>query len=178
MSGAEAFSIRLVTPADAPLFKALRLHSLRDAPDAFQSTPEEWDLPLTEIEKRIRENHIFGAFTADQRMVGIAMLALIARRGAQARHKVELWSLYVDPSARGQGLARRLMQTCIAKARSMGFEAIVLTASTHLTHVVRLYDSLGFAIYGTEQGMTKLMDGRRFDKHFMELRLDQSPRSA
>jgi GNAT superfamily N-acetyltransferase len=167
-----AFTIRLLTSDDAAAFKAFRLQSLRDAPDAFHSLPDEWDLPLETIAQRIEANRIYGAFDADQGFVGIAMLALTARPIRQMRHKAEVWAVYVDPSARGHGMARRLMETCIAEARRMGFEALILTASTHLTHVVALYESLGFVVYGTERGMVKLAsDGRYIDDHLMELRL-------
>ncbi|MGL4635188.1 MAG: GNAT family N-acetyltransferase [Beijerinckiaceae bacterium] len=165
-------SIRLLTVEDAVEFKAFRLKSLRDAPDAFHSLPEEWDHPIAEIEKRIEKNRIFGAFTADNALVGIAMLALTARPIKQMRHKCEIWAVFVDETARGQGLARRLVERCIAEAKALGYEAAILTASTHLTHVVKLYQSLGFVIYGTERGMVKLLDGRVIDDHLMELRLD------
>jgi ribosomal protein S18 acetylase RimI-like enzyme len=165
------FTIRLLTARDAAAFKAFRLQSLRDAPDAFHSLPEEWDLPLETIVQRIEANRIFGAFDGGGAFAGIAMLALTARAIKQMRHKGEIWSVYVDPSARGKGLARQLMERCLAEARALGLEAVVLTASTHLTHVVELYESLGFTIYGTERGMVKLLDGRVIDDHLMELRL-------
>ncbi|MFM9973934.1 MAG: N-acetyltransferase family protein [Beijerinckiaceae bacterium] len=164
-------TIRLLTAADAAAFKAFRLQSLRDAPDAFHSLPEEWDLPLETIVQRIEGNRIFGAFDGAGTFVGIAMLTLTARAIKQMRHKAEIWAVYVDPAARGHGLARRLMERCIAEARALGFEAVVLTASAHLSHVVALYESLDFAIYGTERGMVKLVDGRVIDDHLMELRL-------
>lgn len=164
-------TIRLLTPADAPAFRDLRLLALRDAPDAFHSTWEEVDGPLSSFEERITANRVFGAFAPDGRLLGNATLALGARSLRQLRHKVEIWSVFVAADARGRGLARRLVETCIDEARAMGYEAAILTASTHLTHVVRLYESLGFRIYGTERGMVKLADGRLIDDHLMELRL-------
>lgn len=170
-------TIRLLTAGDAAAFRSFRLRGLREAPDAFHSTPEESDGPLEGFAERIADNRIFGAFEAG-RLVGMAMLALDARPLRQMRHKVELWSVFVDPAARGRGLARRLVAACIEEARALGYEAVILTASTHLTHVVRLYESLGFTIYGTERGMVRLTDGRLIDDHLMELRLDQSSRSS
>jgi ribosomal protein S18 acetylase RimI-like enzyme len=165
------FTIRALTPDDAAALKPFRLHGLGSAPDAFHSTPEEWDRSLAEYEKLIGDNRYFAALDAEDRIVGTAILALTARPQKQLRHKCEIWAVFVDARARGQGLARRLMETCIAEARALGYEAIVLTASTHLTHVVALYESLGFVIYGTERGMVKLADGRYVDDHLMELRL-------
>ncbi len=166
-----AATIRLLTPADAPAFREFRLRALRSAPDAFHSTPDEADGPIADFEQRIARNRVFGAWDASGVLVGVAMLARDARPLRQMRHKCEIWSVFVDERARGQGLARRLMTACIAEAKALGYEAIILTASTHLTHVVRLYESLGFRIYGTERGMIRLADGRLIDDHLMELRL-------
>jgi ribosomal protein S18 acetylase RimI-like enzyme len=171
-------SIRTLEPADAAALKPFRLQSLRDQPDAFHSTAEEWNIPVDRYQELISENPTFTAFAPDGRMVGLAILGITARPRIQTRHKCEIWSVYVDPAVRGQGIARSLMGACIAEARRLGFEAVVLTASTHLTHVVKLYESLGFTIYGTERGMVKLTDGRYIDDHLMELWLDQPSRPS
>jgi len=170
-------SIRRLRPEDAAALKPLRLQSLRDQPDAYHSTAEEWDLPLDRYADMIGENPTFAAF-AESRMVGMAVLGVTARPRMQTKHKCEIWLVYVDPSVRGRGIARGLVEACIAEARRLGFEAVLLTASTHLTHVVKLYESLGFAIFGTERGMVKMADGRLIDDHLMELRLDQPSRSS
>jgi ribosomal protein S18 acetylase RimI-like enzyme len=164
-----AIAIRQLTVADAAALKPFRLQSLRDQPDAYHSTATEWDIPLEHYEALIRDNPVFVAEDADRAITGLAILGITARTKQQIRHKCEIWSVYTDPSARGQGVARRLMETCIAEARQRGFEAIILTAATHLTHVVKLYQNLGFAIYGTERGEVKMADGRYIDNHHMEL---------
>jgi ribosomal protein S18 acetylase RimI-like enzyme len=173
-----AFTIRLLTETDAAILKPFRLQSLRDQPDAYHSTAEEWDIPLERFEALIRDNPVFAAFRADGNMCGLAILGVTGRTKKQIRHKCEIWSVYTDPSMRGQGIARHLMQACIAEARRRGYEAIILTAATHLAHVVTLYESLGFVIYGTERGEVKMADGRYVDNHHMELRLDQPSRPS
>lgn len=167
------FTIRRLTEADAAALKPFRLQSLRDQPDAYHSTAEEWDIPLEHYQALIRDNPVFVAEGADKSFKGLAVLGVTARTKRQIRHKCEIWSVYTDPSARGKGAARTLMETCITEARRRGFEAIILTAATHLTHVVTLYESLGFMIYGTERGEVKMADGRYIDNHHMELWLDQ-----
>jgi ribosomal protein S18 acetylase RimI-like enzyme len=167
------FAIRQLTVEDAATLKPFRLQSLRDQPDAYHSTAEEWELPLVHYEALIRDNPVFASVAADGTLKGLAILGITGRTKQQIRHKCEIWSVYTDPSARGQGVARRLMKACIAEARRRGYEAIILTAAAHLTHVVKLYESLGFEIYGTERGEVKMADGRYVDNHHMELRLDQ-----
>jgi ribosomal protein S18 acetylase RimI-like enzyme len=167
------FTIRQLTVDDAAELKPFRLQSLRDQPDAYHSTVDEWDVPLDRYEALIRDNPVFASVAADGTLKGLAILGITGRTKTQLRHKCEIWSVYTDPSARGQGIARGLMEACIAEARKQGYEAIILTAAAHLTHVVTLYQSLGFVIYGTERGEVKMADGRYVDNHQMELWLSQ-----
>jgi ribosomal protein S18 acetylase RimI-like enzyme len=167
------FAIRQLTVDDAAALKPFRLQSLRDQPDAYHSTADEWELSLEHYEALIRNNPVFAAMDDTGSIVGVAILGLTGRTKLQIRHKCEIWSVYVDPLKRGKGIAHALMEACITEARLRGFEAIVLTASTHLPHVVKLYESLGFVIYGTERGEVKMADGRYIDNHHMELWLDQ-----
>jgi ribosomal protein S18 acetylase RimI-like enzyme len=56
----------------------------------------------------------------------------------------ELAKLAVDPSARGQGLGRRLCERVMAYARNAGATEIVLTSHTALVEALHLYESMGF----------------------------------
>lgn len=163
-------SIRILTVADAPAFLALRQQSLRDHPEAYHSAAEEWDVPVSHAEARIAENLVFGGFS-DGMLVGIVTLALSARTGRKLRHKVEIWNVYVDPAGRGTGLARRLMQAAIAEARRRGLAAIVLSVSAGNLPAFRLYESLGFRVFGVEPDAVRLPDGRSFDDTLMQLDL-------
>jgi len=168
-------SIRILTAADAPAFLALRQRSLRDHPEAYHSAAEEWDVPVAHAKARIVENLVFGGFSGGV-LVGIVTLALAARPGRKLRHKVEIWNVYVDPAQRGTGLARRLMQDAIAEARRRGLAAIVLSVSAGNQPALRLYESLGFRMFGVERDAVRLPDGRSFDDVLMQLDLDQTER--
>jgi GNAT superfamily N-acetyltransferase len=50
--------------------------------------------------------------------------------------------LYVVPTARGQGVGRRLIEHCQAYARERGYEAIVWTTAAGNATAQRLYNSL------------------------------------
>jgi GNAT superfamily N-acetyltransferase len=56
----------------------------------------------------------------------------------------ELVKLAVDPSARGRGIGRRLVQDCIEAARARGARHVVLLSSSLLTAALRLYEQEGF----------------------------------
>jgi ribosomal protein S18 acetylase RimI-like enzyme len=165
------FTIRLLDEDDAGRLKPFRIQALTDGYEAFHSSPDEWDLPLDAFRDLIRSGSIFAAFSADGEMSGMAMLGTSARTRRKLRHKCELWSVYVAPEARGAGLARRLVRHCIDLARELGYEAIVLTVTSHNAPALALYESLGFVAYGVEKRHLKLDDGRYLDDVLMQLDL-------
>jgi putative acetyltransferase len=58
--------------------------------------------------------------------------------------ELEIVKLAVAPAARGQGLGRRLVEWCLARAREQGAHRVVLISSSRLQSALRLYESLGF----------------------------------
>lgn len=57
---------------------------------------------------------------------------------------VELVKLYLDSSAKGKGLGKKLMRECISWAQSKGFTHIYLETLNELSSAVKLYESMGF----------------------------------
>jgi putative acetyltransferase len=58
--------------------------------------------------------------------------------------ELELVKLAVAPAVQGQGLGRRLVESCLAYARQQGADRVVLVSSSRLQSALRLYESLGF----------------------------------
>lgn len=58
--------------------------------------------------------------------------------------EVELAKLTVSSEFRGQGIARRLVERCIAYAREQNVRRVVLESNSQLRVALRLYESLGF----------------------------------
>lgn len=164
--------IRELAPDDAEAFFALRRRALSDVPLAFASSPED-DLiadvaAAREHLARAPESVIFGAFDGDT-LVGC--VGLYRDRHLKSAHKAHLWGLYVAPGSRRQGVASRLVDAAVAHARTLpGVEAVQLGVSGAAADARRLYDRLGFGVWGTDPDALR-HDGRSVAEDWMVLRL-------
>ncbi len=167
--------IRPLTLADLEAYKVNRLEALANNPEAFGSdlaesqrlTPEEWANRIAPGPDRL----MLGAFLGGQ-IVGTA--GLLRERGAKVRHKATVFGVYVSPSSRRQGVARLLMESLLAHARSLaGLEQIHLAVVSDNVAARTLYERLGFVTYGREPRALQL-EGRYLDEDHMILRLNEN----
>lgn len=149
--------IRLLTPADATLYRAIRLEALAAHPEAFTSTFErEQGKPLAWFAERLATSDVFGAFIADE-LVGTA--GFRREDGAKTAHKAVLWGMYVRPQARRSGTGRRLVDTIAAHAAKR-VEQLQLVVISENHAALRLYSAAGFVEYG--RGTKALKQGNRY----------------
>ncbi len=86
----------------------------------------------------------------------------------QSRSVAKLRLLIVEPRARGRGLGRRLVQECIAFARSKGYRRLVLWTQSNLEAARAIYRSCGFELKKREKHATF---GVRLTGEYWELQL-------
>jgi ribosomal protein S18 acetylase RimI-like enzyme len=70
----------------------------------------------------------------------------------------EIQRLFVQPAARGQGLARQISLALMDHARDTGCHTIRLDTSRHLTGAIALYHALGFKTRSPYHSLTPQMD--------------------
>jgi ribosomal protein S18 acetylase RimI-like enzyme len=162
-------TIRRLTENDAAAFRELRLSGLLEAPTAFGSSySREKDNSVADFAGTIARNYIAGSFVGGK-LVGAT--AFYQSVGEKVAHRGNIWGVYVDPSCRGQGIARLLMEHVLVHARTI-VEQVHLCVVTDNEAAARLYERLGFTSYGVEP-RALLIDGRYYDERLMVWRADQ-----
>ncbi|HVE52947.1 MAG TPA: GNAT family N-acetyltransferase [Ramlibacter sp.] len=160
--------IRMLGPADATLYRALRLRALREHPDAFTSSYEDdRDQPVEAAAQRLAAHAFWGAYQSAE-LYGFVGLEREYR--IKNRHKATVVGMYVAPEVGGQGVGRKLLEALIAHARLNGLESLVLTVTEGNAHAQRLYAAAGFRSFGIEPDAIRVA-GRPCAKNHMQLDL-------
>lgn len=155
-------------------YKEIRLRSLQNNPQAFAQTYAkvlEWpDEKWQERLQRVIDGESWMLFAKlDGKIVG--MVGGYWDEEAGEKQRVEVISMYVDPKARGKGIARVLLNKVLEEFRKNGnFSVAGLGVSVNQKAARRLYESLGFKVVGSEQRV--LGDGRSWEVLQMERNLN------
>ncbi len=164
--------IRMLGPADATLYRALRLRALREHPDAFTSSYEQdRDQPVEATSQRLAAHAFWGAY---QHAELYGFVGLERELRPKNRHKATVMGMYVAPQINGQGVGAALLKALVAHARINGVESLVLTVTDGNERALRLYASAGFRSFGVEPDAIRV-GGRPFAKNHMHLDLSATP---
>lgn len=170
-----AVNIRMLMPTDAEAYRSVRLRALHEQPPAFGSLPET-EPNLSETAVRLAESDdrcFLGAFQGEQ-LIGIIRLSRY--ESPNEKHRAYLAGLCVLPAFRGRGFGKALVSKALHRAATTsGIRRFNLTVVTQQKNAIRLYQSFGFRIYGTEQE-TFMRDGQCYGEHLMTLELNADPR--
>ena len=147
--------VRRIAINEDAAYRAIRLESLRAHPEAFSASFEleaEHSLPF--FTERLSSNVIFGGFV-NQTLLGTAGFRISP--GAKLAHKGLFWGMYVRPAARGTGLATRLVRAVLDYAQGR-VERVHLMVVADNAAARRLYQSMGFKAYATEERSLRVGD--------------------
>lgn len=165
-------NIRVLTGADAPIYRPLRLAALTEQPPAFGMPVEEFlnmsDDQLTKWLEPRPEARVLGAFIGDN-LVGTIRSSLF--NGSNEKHRAFIAGFYVKPEFRGQGIGRLLFREVLGPLKTFpGVRIIALSVVSSQRPAIRLYESFGFSRYATQREAFSF-EGNYFDEHLMELDL-------
>jgi GNAT superfamily N-acetyltransferase len=150
----EGIRIRRFAPREWPAYRALRLRSLLDAPQAFGSShaaeeawaQELWMARLTAASVSGRDCPL----VAESAGPDGAMLGLLwAKCDAEDAGIVNLFQMWVAPEARGRGVAAALVDEAVAWARAIEARSVRLGVVCGNEAAIQLYLRKGFRNTGT-----------------------------
>ena len=168
-------SIIALPPSRWQEARALRLEALQQEPTAFAGSYEEEQAFADEV----WINRVTSAFARDGnlalyaeiegKLAGIVGAVWSNRR--KQRHVAEVYSFYVSPPARGQGLGMKLMTALLEEleARPLIEKVRLMVTSSHEA-AIGLYQRMGFEIVGRAARELKV-NGCDYDLYYMERRL-------
>lgn len=137
MSGSR---VARLAESDWRTFAVIRLRALTDSlgSDDPQFVNES-AFTAAQWRRRLRDHAQFAAFV-DDRPVGLI--------GAQKESvdTVYLYSLWLDPEARGHGLARPLVEAAVDWASRQGARTVTLRVAADNSVARSVYESLGFTV--------------------------------
>lgn len=142
-------TVRPLTTDDVELYRDIRLRALAADPGAFGSTYER-EAAFTAAEWRGRLTGIGGrpaAFFVDElhgRVVGTAGVVF-----TESDSEPMLIGMWVDPTARGAGSGRRLLDAAVEWAGAQRASELILWVVKENEPAIALYEKYGFVPSGT-----------------------------
>ena len=142
----QAVTIRELAAHEWPLFRALRLRALADAPEAFATLLAE---AASHTEAQWREQ-VAGVCASPSHVLfvsesGATVHGLVFGRLDEGAPLAHLGAMWVAPEMRQRGAGRMLVDAVAAWARARGAEAVELQVTEGNAPAERLYAAAGFA---------------------------------
>jgi len=130
--------ITRLTESDWRAFAVIRLRALVDSLGEHDPQyQKEVAFTAAQWRRRLRDHAQFAALAGDR------VIGLIAAQKENS-DSVYLYSLWLDPAARGRGLARALVATAVDWGRDQRVRSIRLRVASGNTAARAVYESLGF----------------------------------
>lgn len=150
-----AITVTRFTPQQWLIYRALRLASLEEAPDAFGallSEQQDWPDMLWKmrLEAGIFSDDAYPLLAqCDGGPAGLAWGKIEGKTSAEnASPIVHIYQVWVAPAYRGRGIANALLTEIIAWARTKNARAVQLSVALTAATATRLYQRAGFVQSG------------------------------
>ena len=130
------YSLRSATSADAAKVTALVMAAYGHYPEQIGMVPR----PMTDDYAQVIMNYQVMVAESHQTIVGVIVL-VITDQGFL------IDNVAVDPSYRGKGLGRTLLEFAEAEARRAGFDSIYLYTHEKMKENIALYSGIGYVEY-------------------------------
>ena len=141
--------IRIFEADEWPVYKALRLRSLADAPDAFGSTfSRENEFPDSKWISRLKTNPDSWDLPLLAEVDGTPIGLVWGRIDSLVPRLANLYQMWVAPGCRQLGVGRMLLEEVIAWARSKNVADIELGVTVGNSPAEHLYAQAGFKPFG------------------------------
>ncbi len=141
-------AVRALTEDDVNVCRAIRLEALKTDPEAFESTfaresmfdDEVWRERLTGGDDR---TNLILVDEIDGEVLGTAGVTIV-----MSDPKPMLVGMWVRPSGRRRGAARRLLESAVSWTRDQGFAELLLWVVRDNEAAIGLYLQFGFVMSG------------------------------
>ncbi len=139
-------SVRRLGSDDLEVFRILRLASLKDAPENFASSYEDWEQRADDVWLRFLTDEAVFAAQDSGRPNG--MMGVFQDPKTRMSHRWNMGMVWVDPTARGTGVADALLGEVVEYVRSAAGLQIELSVNATNARAVRFYENHGFEAFG------------------------------
>ncbi len=144
--------LRPLRESDAEDYLRLRKAALKEHPLSFGASPESdrfQDVESFAAQVRAPAQAVILGAWWDGELVGV--VGIFREHHRKARHKAQVWGMYVSPSQRGRGIAASLLRALADQGRAWpGVEKIGLSVTEAAPEARDLYLSFGFEPWGKE----------------------------
>ncbi len=137
----ETIQLREIAPTDNPILASI----IRNALTEFKAN-KQGTVFFDET-----TDHLFELFSGTRGIYHVAVLngevvgggGIFPTAGLDAG-TCELVKMYLAPAARGKGIAKLLMEACLAAAKNSGFKQVYIETMPELNIAIPMYEKFGF----------------------------------
>ncbi|MCL9783808.1 GNAT family N-acetyltransferase [Vibrio sp. S4M6] len=157
-------SIRNFSPDDIDNFFTAFKNIVNEDIYYINTTPPSLEMVRSWCERNIEKNMIHVIMSNDCQLAGSCDIYQREHEGAP---HIGVLAIFVVKEFRGNGIATKLMQEVLIRAKSRGIEKIELEVLANNHGAIHCYKKFGFFQEGKRQNAKKLKDGSYVDALLM-----------